>query len=287
MEGTKKGAVLVTGASSGIGKACALVLAQAGYRVFAGVRQEAVAHCLQLEGLGRITPILLDITRSEQIAAAVDAVKDALGNESGLYGLVNNAGIVVSGPLEYLPIEGLRRQLEVNVIGHVAVIQAFLPLILRGGGGRIVNIGSAASFFASPYLGAYAASKFAMEAITDTLRREFIGRKVAVAVVEPGYTETPIWDKGYDQGDQLMEQLPKPARDIYLKGYQKGRKFLDLGRRYAVSPQKIAAAVHHALESEHPKLRYVVGADAHFLNFANRFLPVRLGDWVVRKFLER
>lgn len=284
MTGSKEKAVFISGASSGIGKACALAMDRAGYRVFAGVRKEAAGNCLQLQTSGRITPVVLDITDSGQIAAAVASVHDALGDEVGLDGLVNNAGIVVSGPLEFLPIEGLRQQLEVNLIGHVAVTQAFLPLILKTKG-RIVNIGSTAAFFAAPYLGAYAASKFAMEAITDTLRRELMGRGISVSVVEPGYTETPIWDKGYDQGDRLMEQLPEHARNLYQGGYQKGRKFLDKGRRHAISPKKIAAAVQHALGAERPKIRYVVGLDAHVLHFTNHFFPARLGDWFVKKFL--
>ena len=280
----RKGSVLITGASTGIGKACALLLDRSGYRVFAGIRKEKDGQRLQAEGSGNILPVILDITDADQIAKAVETVTDALGPGKGLAGLVNNAGIVMAGPLEFLPIDNLRRQLEVNVIGHVAVIQAFLPLIQKGCG-RIVNIGSTAAFFAAPFLGAYAASKFAMEAVTDSLRRELLPRDIFVSIVEPGYTETPIWDKGYDQADQLMAGFAEPAKDLYVNPFNKGRKFLDKGRHQAISPEVIAKAVCRAIESKRPKTRYLVGTDTHVLALAAKFLPDRLGDWLTRKFL--
>ncbi len=280
----RKGSVLITGASTGIGKACALLLDRSGYRVFAGIRKEKDGQRLQTEGTGNIFPITLDITDADQIAKAVETVTDALEPGSGLAGLVNNAGIVMAGPLEFLPIDSLRRQLEVNVIGHVAVIQAFLPLIQKGCG-RIVNIGSTAAFFAAPFLGAYAASKFAMEAVADSLRRELLPRGIFVSVVEPGYTETPIWDKGYDQADQLMEGFAAHAKDLYVNPFNRGRKFLDKGRHQAISPEVIAKAVSRAIGSKRPKTRYLVGTDTHVLALAAKFLPDRLGDWLTRKFL--
>src|SRR6266568_4897165 len=162
------GSVVVTGASTGIGEACALRLDRRGFRVFAGVRREVDGGALKQKASSRLTPILLDVTDASSIKSAAAAVVAALGEE-GLSGLVNNAGIAIAGPLEFLPIDELRRQFEVNVIGQIAVTQAFLPL-LRKGHGRIVNMGSIAGKSALPFTGPYCASKFALEALTDSLR---------------------------------------------------------------------------------------------------------------------
>ena len=282
----QKVAVLITGTSTGIGRACALLLDRSDYQVFAGVRTVEALESLQREASGSLMPVILDITDAEQIAKSVETVTKALGPDRGLCGLVNNAGIVVPGPLEFLPIDSLRRQLEVNVIGHLAVTQAFLSLILKGRG-RIVNIGSTAALFAAPFLGAYSASKSAMKALTDSLRRELLPRGIFVSIVHPGYTETPIWDKGYDQGDQLMAELPAYAQDLYADAFYTGQKFLERGRHHAIPAQTVAKAVRHALSATRPKTRYLVGADARLLYIASKFLPDRLGDWVVGKVLAK
>ena len=161
-------AVVITGASTGIGKACALELDRRGFRVFAGVRSESAAQELQAQASARLTPVRIDVTDAASIAAAAETIARSVG-DAGLAGLVNNAGIAVSGPLEIVPIDALRRQLEVNVIGPVAVTRSLLPL-LRKARGRVVNMSSISGGVAAPYLGPYSASKFAMEAITDTLR---------------------------------------------------------------------------------------------------------------------
>ena len=162
--------VVITGASTGIGEACALELDRGGFRVFAGVRSEVAGEKLKAQASSRLTPVMIDVTDAASIAAAAEAVGRTLG-DAGLAGLVNNAGIAVAGPLEAVPIEALRQQFEVNVIGQVAVTQVFLPL-LRKARGRVVNISSINGGLSLPYMGAYSASKFAMEAVTDALRVE-------------------------------------------------------------------------------------------------------------------
>src|SRR3990172_7462174 len=212
-DGTGTRAVVVTGASTGIGEACALRMDKLGWRVFAGVRNEADAQRLRQEASGQLTPIMLDVTDQAQIEAAAKTVGDALG-EAGLSGLVNNAGVSVPGPLEFLPIDELRRQLEVNVSGQIAVTQASLPL-LRRGHGRIVNIGSISGKLSTPLMGAYCASKFAMEALTDALRQELRPWGIDVAIVEPGNINTPIWQKGQTYGDEMEKRLPQEALALY------------------------------------------------------------------------
>jgi NAD(P)-dependent dehydrogenase (short-subunit alcohol dehydrogenase family) len=181
-----QGAVLVTGASSGIGEATASHLASLGFRVFAGVRKDEDAERLR----ERVTPVKLDVVDEESIATARREVEEAAPD--GLAGLVNNAGVSVSGPVEFIPLEELRRQLEVNVIGQVAVTQAFLPAIRRARG-RIVNVSSVGGRVALPLMSPYNASKFALEAVSDSLRREVRQFGVHVAVVEPGAIRTRIW----------------------------------------------------------------------------------------------
>ena len=284
MIGEEKGAVLITGASTGIGKVCALVLDRSGYRVFAGMRNTQGYESLRNEASELLSPVRLDITDSEQIAGAVEAVEKDLGPDLGLTGLINNAGIVVAGPLEFLPLDSLRRQLEVNVIGHVAVTQAFLPLI-RKGRGRIVNISTAGCHFAVPFLGAYSASKIAMEALTDALRRELQPWGIPVLTVEPGVIETPIWEKSFAEADKLEAGLPIHAKRLYSERFAAGREFMEKLRRRAVPPKAVAEAVRRCLETRRPKTRYWVGTSARMLPFIVTFVPERFADWVVGKVL--
>src|SRR5688500_9161604 len=190
---TGRGAVVITGASTGIGRACAIDLDGRGFRVFAGVRKDEDGERLRSERPS-IEPLRIDVTDAGEIAAARDRVGEEVG-ERGLAGLVNNAGIAVPGPLEHLPLDEIRRQLEVNVLGQIAVTQAFLPL-LRTARGRIVNIGSIGGRVALPLLGPYAGSKHAMEGISDSLRRELRPWGIEVSLVRPGPIATEIWERG-------------------------------------------------------------------------------------------
>src|SRR5687768_13520662 len=205
--------VLVTGASTGIGRACVSYLAGRGHTVFAGVRKEPDATSLQEEIGSRVVPIILDVTDAEAISRAAEFVTSHVGR-GGLNGLVNNAGIALGGPLEFLPIEVWRNQLEVNVIGQVAVTKALMPL-LRQGKGRVVFIGSIGGRTGTPFMGPYNASKFAIEGIAEAFRQERAPWGMKVIVVEPGAVKTEIWEKGRSQADALEKDLPAEARTLY------------------------------------------------------------------------
>jgi len=270
-------AVLITGAGSGIGEACAKRLSGMGWRVFAGVFDEAQRSHLQQNGLPRMTSLMLDITNTEAISAAVQTIAADVGNE-GLAGLVNNAGIGVMGPLEYVPINRLRLQLEVNLIGHVAVTQACLPL-LRRAAGRIVNIASLAGRMTMPLLGPYAASKFAMEAVSDTLRLELKPWNMHVACIEPGLIDTPILSGGQAAADAALTAMPEVGRDQYRRFFESMRRNGGINRA-ASPPDVVARAVAHALMSRRPKPRYVVGGMRWRFVLMSK-LPDRLRDWVI------
>jgi NAD(P)-dependent dehydrogenase (short-subunit alcohol dehydrogenase family) len=266
-------AALVTGASSGIGLASAVRLANAGWRVFGGVRTEADASVLRARG---VEPLELDVTDQGQIAAAADVV----GSE--LRGLVDNAGIAVAAPLELVPLDELRRQLEVNVVGQVAVVQAFLPA-LRRRRGRVVLMGSIGGRSALPFLGPYAASKHALEALADVLRLELAPWGIAVSILEPASVKTAIWTKGAAHADALRAAIPPEAAGLYAERLTRFRE-VALKRGPGVDPDVVAKAVEHALTAGRPKARYVVGRDAHLRAWIE-LLPTRVRDRVLAKAL--
>ena len=265
--------VVVTGASSGIGLASALRLANAGWRVYGGARTEEAAAALRERGF---EPLLLDVTDAGQIAAAATAV----GSE--LHGIVDNAGIAIAAPLELVPLEELRRQLEVNVVGQVAVLQAFLPA-LRAGRGRVVLMGSVGGRSALPFLGPYAASKHALEAFADVLRIELAPWGMTVSIVEPASVKTAIWTKGAEQADAMREGLAADAAELYAARIAKFRE-VALKRGPGIDADVVARAVEHALTASRPKARYLVGRDAHLRAWIER-LPTRLRDRVLAKTL--
>jgi NAD(P)-dependent dehydrogenase (short-subunit alcohol dehydrogenase family) len=271
-------AVVVTGASTGIGKTTALRLSQAGFEVFACVRKETDALSLQQEM--RVRTLLLDVTNEAQIQAAVKEVESVAG-EAGLWGLVNNAGIVVAGPLEFLPVAELRKQFEVNVFAQIAVTQAFMPL-LRKATGRIVMMSSVAGRFASPMTGPYAGSKFALEGLSDALRRELHSWNIQVSLIEPGRIATPIWEKGLQTANAQLERLPELARSLYASQIEATRRQGAEAVSASISPDYVARAVLQALTSPTPRARYVVGMDARLLTLLVRLLPTRVLDYVVR-----
>jgi len=262
---------LVTGASSGIGAACASRLVASGWRVFSGVRRAG-------DGPAGTDEVLLDVTDEEQIRAAAERIGE-------LDALVNNAGIAISMPLEFIPLDELRRQLEVNVIGHIAVTQAFLPH-LRRSRGRIVFVGSIAGKSALPFLGAYAASKHALEAITDTLRVELKPFGIDVSIVEPGSIKTPIWTKSAGVADSLMTGAPAELRELYGGRIAEFRRAaLERGAKGA-SVEKVAQVVEDALTRERPRTRKLVGRDARLRSGVER-LPDRMRDSVYERLLLR
>lgn len=277
---SERGAVVVTGASSGIGEACARRLAGLGFRVFAGIRNPADGERLEREIAG-VTAVRIDVTDAGSIAQAVAAVREATGGR-GLAGLVNNAGIAVPAPLEHQPIEDFRRQLDVNLVGQVAVTQAFLPL-LRTARGRIVNVSSIGGKVAVPLLGAYAASKFALEGLSDSLRRELRPWGMHVAVIEPGTIATPIWDKGIVSGDELRAQMSADAERDYGALIATVRTASEQGAREGLPPDAVAREVAHALTARKPRTRYLVGRDAKSRAAIARFLPDRFMDAAIAR----
>jgi len=273
--------VVITGASTGIGAACALHLDQSGWRVFAGVRKQGDAERLRAQGSERLTPISLDVTDTVSISTAAGAVAGAVG-AAGLAGLVNNAGIVVPGPIEFLPLPDLRRQLEINVVGQVAVTQAFLPLI-RAGRGRIVNMGSIAGRMATPFTGAYGASKFALEALTDALRLELAPWGISVSIIEPGAVATPIWEKSAKSAKAMLGAVPPEIFALYAGAIEAVKKTAAHAAKNAVDPVDVARAVEHALTASRPRARYVVGREAKIQAAMALFVPDRVRDHLVAR----
>jgi NAD(P)-dependent dehydrogenase (short-subunit alcohol dehydrogenase family) len=271
------GVVLVTGASTGIGEATAFHLRELGFDPVAGVRREEDAERLEAQGLRTVR---LDVTDEAQIAAAREAVGDG-----ALAGLINNAGVAVAAPLEFVPLDELRRQLEVNLIGQVAVIQAFLPA-LRRAGGRIVNVSSIGGRVALPLLAPYNASKFALEAVSDSLRRELRPQGVDVIVIEPGGIKTPIWKKGNELADELTAQMPPEAERLYGRLISDVRReTVKIERERGLPPRAVAEVIGKALTADRPRARYVVGSDAKVRAQLARLLPDRAMDRLIGRAL--
>lgn len=271
--------VLITGASTGIGEACALELDRRGWRVFAGVRSAEAGERLRKHASDRLVPLLLDVTSSEQIAVAAKTIEEAVG-DCGLAGLVNNAGIVVAGPWELVPLDEIRKQFEVNLFGQVAVTQSLLPLI-RAARGRIVMMGSISGKVASPYLGPYSASKHALEAMTDSLRLELRSWGIEVSVIEPGSVATPIWEKARAEADSLSTQITPEMQSLYGEELEQMRRATDRLAAKGMPVQKVVGAVLHALTARRPKTRYPVGGQTKLALGAFRFLADRTKDWFI------
>ncbi len=252
--------LVITGTSTGIGAASAVLLADQGFRVFAGVRNEADGGALQERTSGELTPLGIEITDEASIAAAAETVSKAVGNR-GLFGLVANAGIVKPGPLEFQPLADFRQQLEVNLIGQVAVTQAFLPLIRRGQG-RIVNVGSIGGHLVLPLHGAYSASKFGMEAVSDALRLELRQWRIPVSHIDPGATETAIFGKTLAEIDAVKKRLDGQGRDGYDGQLVAIRALVEKTAGGAAPADDLARAVAKALTAKKPKSRYLAGHGA-------------------------
>lgn len=276
--------VVITGASTGIGAGCAIGCAQQGMTVFAGVRDLRAGEALQAKGGAAIIPLHLDVTDGESIKRAAETVGHHIGGV-GLAGLVNNAGIVIGSPLEFLPIAELRKQLEVNVIGQIAVTQAFLPL-LRRARGRIVNMGSIAGRGTIPMMGPYSASKFALEALTDALRLELYPWGIEVSIIEPGAIATPIWEKSMKQASDVEKDMPAESKLLYEKAAHQVKEASKEAAQRAIPVDAVVQAVLHALTARRPKTRYLVGTDAKIRAILAKWLPDRMQDWILKKMLK-
>jgi NAD(P)-dependent dehydrogenase (short-subunit alcohol dehydrogenase family) len=269
--------VLISGASTGIGRATALRLDAAGWRVFAGVRKESDAESLRAAGSERIAPLTLDVTDGAQIAAAAERI--GAETDRRLDGLVNNAGVAIPGPLETLAMEDFRRQIEVNMTAHVAVTQAMLPAI-RPARGRIVFISSIGGLVALPLTGAYHAAKFGIEAVGDIFRQELRPWGIKVAIVEPGSIDTPIWERG----ERTADELATPEREeLYGKVVERYRKVIRDTAERGIPAEKVAETIEHALTASRPHARYLIGLEAKMGARLRQLLPTRVFDAVVRR----
>lgn len=271
-----KQSVFITGASSGIGLATALHMRSLGFQVFAGVLPGEDTAPLFRDGTQDMTVVPINITRSEMIVAARQTIQAAVG-DSGLYGLFNNAGISIPGPIEFLPMPAVRKQLEVNLLGHVEVTQTFLPLI-RQAKGRIVNTASILGRFSTPFGAPYSMAKFGMEAFTDSLRLELRPYGVRVIAIEPGAIATNIWSVNHQNADEILSEFTPEAEMLYGAAFREVCNAAQQTGKRGIPPHKVAKAVAHAFTSPRPKTRYLVGQDAHMLGFLKKVLPDVLMD---------
>jgi NAD(P)-dependent dehydrogenase (short-subunit alcohol dehydrogenase family) len=267
--------VVVTGASSGIGRATATALCERGLRVLAGVRSDADAA--RFDDAAGIEPLIVDITEAADVAAVAERVDTLAGNGFTLRALVNNAGIAVNAPVETIPLSEWRRQFEVNFFGHVAMTQALLPALLDSGG-RVVNVSSIGGRVAGPTFGAYAASKFALEAMSDSLRREMGRLGVDVVVVEPGAVGTPIWDKGKSTFHDLSADMSVEQRERYGDLVSTMLEQAEAMARGGIAPASAASVIVRAIEARRPRTRYLIGRDAKVAARLARVVPDRLLD---------
>ena len=266
-----KKAILITGCSSGIGKALTLALASEGYKVFATVRTLKDVGLLNIEGMGQVIPIIMDLSDIQSISNAVDEI--VLKHDTlKLYAVINNAGIATAGPLEYMDIELMRYQLEVNVIGTLSVIQKVLPL-LRNGNGRIVNIGSVSGQITLPFFGPYSSSKSALMALTRALRMELKPWQIPATLVQPGNIATPIWDKSVENTKQNISTLPEEAVAYYSRYLHYALQIAKKMSKQASSPDIVVQTVRTVLNSKNPRAKYLVGNDSFFWNIVATVLP--------------
>jgi NAD(P)-dependent dehydrogenase (short-subunit alcohol dehydrogenase family) len=270
--------VVVTGASTGIGWGCAKVLTKKGFRVFGSVRKTADAERLKNELGANFVPLIFDVTDEAAVQAGASVVTAALDGEP-LFGLVNNAGIAVSGPLLYLDVNDFRQQLEVNVTGPLIVTQAFAPLLTshatkQNRPGRIVMMSSVGGTNATPFVGPYNASKFALEGLSEALRREVMLLGIDVIVIAPGAVATPIWDKAESV------DVTRYANTPFAPALNKLRDFMLAGGRRGLKPERLGRAVWTALTTAKPKVRYVVTPDV-LQNFIVNTLPKRTVDRII------
>ena len=282
-----RGHVLITGASTGIGRACALYLAKRGFTVIAGTRRESDGQSLVSESSGAVRSVLIDVTSAGSIAAAAESVREITGS-SGLLGLVNNAGIGVIGPVEFVRIDEWRRQFEVNLFGHIAVTQVMLPLLRdhvesTKRSARIIMVGSGAGFFSPPLLAPYSASKHAIEAVCDSLRLELKDQNIQTSLLEPGAIQSEIWRKNIEFEREFPEA--SAARQRYGKLIDAVHNLGREGASRAIPAERVARIVESCLIRPEAPTRVLVGLDAKMLALVRGWLPDRWLDALMGKAL--
>jgi len=275
-------AALITGCSTGIGRATALRLGGSGWRVYAGVRKQVDADALAAAGSQRLVPLILDITDPDSVATAVERLRS--DSPGGLHALVNNAGVAYTGPLEFAPLDEFRNQIEVNLTAHLAMTQAMLPA-LRPVRGRIVNVTSIGGIVATPFYGPYNASKYGLEAISDCLRVELRPWGIETIIIEPGSIATEIWNSGLEQFDRTEQRMPAEAHSLYEDAIEALRRASRETGARGIPADHVAAVIEKALAARRPRARYRVGRDAHAMATLSRVLPARLYDRLVARTL--
>jgi len=273
--------VVVTGVSTGIGWGITKILIQHGFRVFGSVRKTQDAERLSKEFGERFVPLLFDVTDEASVQIAAQQVRNQLNGEI-LFGLVNNAGIAVPAPLMHQPIDEFRHQMEVNLIGAVIVSQAFLPLLgadssLKGKPGRIINISSVSGQRGAPFVGAYAASKHALEGLSEVLRRELMLYGIDVIIIGPGAVSTPIWDKAEKEDISIYKDTE------YARSAVEFQKYMVAIGKQGYPPEKVGEIVLHALTTSKPRVRYAVVPNALSSWFIPMLLPKRLVDAIIAR----
>jgi len=275
--------IVVTGVSTGIGWSIVKVLIQNGFRVFGSVRKTQDAERLKSEFGEAFIPLIFDVTDEKNVHAAAKQVSEQL-NEETLFGLINNAGVAVPAPLMHQPIDDFRRQIEINLIGQLIVIQAFLPLLgadrsLRGKPGRIINISSSSGKRGSPFVGAYVASKHALEGLSESLRMELMLYGIDVIIVGPGAVATPIWDKGEKEDVSFYKDTE------YGKFAERFQKYMIQHGRKGYPPEKVGKVVLRALTASRPRVRYAVVPNAFVNWIIPMLLPARFMDGIIARSL--
>jgi NAD(P)-dependent dehydrogenase (short-subunit alcohol dehydrogenase family) len=273
-----RGAVVITGTSTGIGRACAVGLADMGFHVFAGVRKETDGDALRRLTTGTLTPVLIDVTDAAVVKEAAEKVAGSV-KANGIVGLVNNAGIGVTSPMEVIPSGVLRKQYDINVFGQVTVIQSFLPL-LRLAAGRIVNMGSIGDRLTMPFGAPLTSCKWAFASITEALRLELRPWGIHVILIEPATIHTEAVDKMDADAEQTLSQLTEIERERYAAAYRSMTRRTLARERTGSSPDVVAIGVIRALTTRKPKTRYLIGKHARVLAFIARWAPDPLFDQV-------
>jgi len=271
--------VLISGASTGIGKALSLELDRQGYQVFAGVRNPNDAEALRSMASPQLTPVVLDVTLPETISTTCGEIGDKTGGE--LFCLINNAGISLSGAMEFIPLQDFHQQIEVNLVGQLALTQACLSL-LRKSTGRIIFISSVNGRLATPFIGPYSTSKAALISMADTFRMELAPWGISVSVFIVGSVQTPIWEKSYQTASEILRRMPADAWNLYGKMQKATGAYYKQTGRSGMKAEKVAVITRRILEKNHPKEYVLVGWDAVMIELMVRLLPVRLRDWLVR-----
>jgi NAD(P)-dependent dehydrogenase (short-subunit alcohol dehydrogenase family) len=274
-------AILITGTSTGIGRAAALQLDRLGYKVFATVRKEEDASSISAQASERLTPLMLDVTDRASLDHAQVVVDQQVGN-AGLWGLVNNAGVGFVAPMEFVPLGDLRRLYEVNFFGLLALTQKFLPLV-RKAKGRIVNISSTATSTVAPFHGPYTSAKLAVNGLTDALRLELKPLGVLVSLIIFGIVKTPIWDTAGDQSDQVSSEFPPEALELYGENLRSLRNYFNRIGQAGTSTEQATQPIVHALSAKRPKTHYFFGLNAARNNVLGRLFYGRLGDWIIMR----